>query len=430
MPPCPPGFSCIQAFPPIRVITLNGTPPATSYIDSGLTSGGSYIYWVAACDAAGNCSAQSAAATATTPDTAAPTVPTGLTATAVSATQISLAWVASYDYVGVTQYRINRNGVAIGIATGRSYIDTGLTSATSYSYTVTACDAAGNCSTQSAAATATTRDNVAPSVPTGLTTSAISGNQINLFWTASTDNVGVTGYTVYRNGIQVGTATVTSYIDTGLISATSYSYTVTACDAAGNCSTQSAAATATTRDNVAPSVPTGLTAGASSATKINLAWTASTDNVGVTGYKVYRNGVQVGTSPVTTSYSDSGLTTLTSYSYTVAACDAAGNCSVQSVTGTATTLEGVPPTVPTKLAAMAFSTTQINLTWRASTDNVGVTGYRVYRNGVQAGTSTGISYSDTGLTAASSYSYTVAACDAATNCSAQSTAVTGTTKRR
>ena len=176
-------------------------------------------------------------------------------------------------------------------------------------------------------------------------------------------------------------------------------------------------------------MPTGLTAGASSATQINLAWTASTDNVGVTGYKVYRNGSQVGTSAVT-SYSDTGLTTLTSYSYTVAACDAAGNCSAQTAAGTATTLESVPPTVPTKLAAMAFSTTQINLTWRASTDNVAVTGYKVYRNGVQVGAPTGLSFSDTGLTAASSYSYTVAACDAATNCSAQSTAVTGTTKRK
>ncbi len=90
----------------------------------------------------------------------------------------------------------------------------------------------------------------------------------------------------------------------------------------------------------------------------------------------------------------------------------------------------VAPSVPERLSARAASTTQINLTWRASTDNVGVTGYRIYRNGVQVGTPTGTSYSDTGLTAATSYSYKVAACDAAGNCSAQSSAVTGTTKRK
>src|SRR4029077_11273760 len=82
-------------------------------------------------------------------------------------------------------------------------------------------------------------------------------------------------------------------------------------------------------DTTPPSVPTGLTATAASSSQINLSWTASTDNVGVAGYKVYRGGTQVGTSS-TTSYSDSGLAASTSYNYTVAAYDAAGNTSAQS----------------------------------------------------------------------------------------------------
>ena len=61
MPPCPPGFACIQVMPPERVISLYGTPPTTSYVDSGLTSPGIYSYSVAACDAAGNCSSRSSA---------------------------------------------------------------------------------------------------------------------------------------------------------------------------------------------------------------------------------------------------------------------------------------------------------------------------------------------------------------------------------
>ena len=90
-------------------------------------------------------------------------------------------------------------------------------------------------------------------------------------------------------------------------------------------------------DNLSPTVPAGLSATPVSSTQINLSWTASTDNVGVTGYKVYRGGTLVG-SPATTSYSDIGLTASTSYSYTLAACDAANNCSAQSNPVSATTM--------------------------------------------------------------------------------------------
>ncbi|MEK3883050.1 cellulose binding domain-containing protein [Paenibacillus sp. PL2-23] len=89
-------------------------------------------------------------------------------------------------------------------------------------------------------------DTQAPTAPTGLNANAASGSQINLSWTASTDNVAVTGYRVYRNSVQVGTTASTSYSDTGLNAATSYSYTVRAYDAAGNLSANSNTASATT----------------------------------------------------------------------------------------------------------------------------------------------------------------------------------------
>src|SRR6202041_3751875 len=89
-------------------------------------------------------------------------------------------------------------------------------------------------------------DTTPPSVPTGLSATAVSSTQVNLSWTASPDNVGVTGYDVFRNGTQVGTTTTTSYQDTGLTAGTTYSYTVAAYDAAGNVSAQSTAASATT----------------------------------------------------------------------------------------------------------------------------------------------------------------------------------------
>src|SRR5213592_1023495 len=136
-------------------------------------------------------------------------------------------------------------------------------------------------------------DTTPPSVPTGLTASAVSSSQINLSWAASSDLVGVTGYRVYRGGTQIATTTTTSFTNTGLSPSTTYSYAVAAFDAAGNLSAQSSPASATTPaapDTTPPSVPTGLTASAVSSSQINLSWVASSDNVGVSGYRVFRDG--------------------------------------------------------------------------------------------------------------------------------------------
>src|SRR5882724_9543448 len=130
-------------------------------------------------------------------------------------------------------------------------------------------------------------DSTPPTAPTGLTATAANASQINLSWTAATDNVGVTGYRVERcqdagcvNFAQVATPAGTSFSDTGLAAGTSYSYQVRAVDAAGNLGAYSNIASATTPapDTTAPSTPTGLTAAAASASQINLSWTAATDN--------------------------------------------------------------------------------------------------------------------------------------------------------
>jgi chitodextrinase len=188
---------------------------------------------------------------------------------------------------------------------------------------------------------------------------------------------------------------------------------------------------ASSGDTTPPSVPTSLSASAVSSSAINLTWTASTDNVGVTGYKIYRGGTQVGTS-ATNSYSDTGLTASTQYTYTVSAYDAAGNNSAQSSSASATTQaasgDTTPPTVPTNLSASAISSSAINLTWTASTDNVGVTGYNIYRGGSLIATSSLTSYFNTGLTASTQYTYTVSAYDAAGNNSAQSSSASATTQ--
>ncbi|OAB33034.1 chemotaxis protein [Paenibacillus glacialis] len=104
-----------------------------------------------------------------------------------------------------------------------------------------------------------TPDTQAPTAPSNLTTAVVSNNQINLNWTASTDNVGVAGYQVFRGGTQVGTPTGTTFNDTGLTASTAYSYTVKAVDAAGNLSANSNSATATTSAN--PTTGTNLALG-------------------------------------------------------------------------------------------------------------------------------------------------------------------------
>jgi cellulose 1,4-beta-cellobiosidase len=204
---------------------------------------------------------------------------------------------------------------------------------TSYVYTVAAYDPTGNASAQSAMLMASTAaDTTAPSVPTGLAKTGATTTTISLSWTASTDpDSPVAGYTIYRNSMQVGTSMSASFTDTGLTVMTSYSYTVSAHDAASNTSAQSAALVASTApDTTAPSVPTGLAKTGATSTTVSLSWTASTDpDSPVTGYHVYRNGNQVG-SPTAPSFTDIGLIDATQYSYTVSAYDPATNTSAQS----------------------------------------------------------------------------------------------------
>ena len=196
-------------------------------------------------------------------------------------------------------------------------------------------------------------------------------------------------------------------------------------------------------DTMPPTAPANLTVTAFSTTQINLSWSASTDNVGVSGYKVERcqgaacsNFTQIAT-PTTTTYSDTGLTPSTSYSYRIRATDAVGNLSLYSATSTTATMavpDTTAPTAPTNLSVTAASGTQINLSWTASTDNVGVTAYKVEHcqgascsNFAQIATPSGTSFNDAGLSPSTTYSYRVRATDAAGNLSAYSGTATATT---
>jgi len=261
-------------------------------------------------------------------------------------------------------------------------------------------------------------DQSPPSAPSGVQAVAVAPDSVRLTWTESRDDLFMMGYRVYRDGSRIGTTPLTTYTDTGLSPGSTYGYRVSAFDWVGNESEKSTTLFVATADGSAPTAPANLQGTAVSASRIDLAWTASTDNVGVAGYRVYRDGALIGTT-ASTSWSDTGLAEYTTYVYRIVAYDAGGNESAPSSPLTATTVDATAPSVPSNLQGAAASTSRIDLTWTASTDNAGVTGYRIYRNGTAVGTSASTAYSDTGLSEATGYSYTVAAYDAEGNVSAQ-----------
>lgn len=278
--------------------------------------------------------------------------------------------------------------------------------------------------------TAGSTDTVAPTAPT-LAASGTTQTTTNLTWSGATDNVAVTAYDVYKDGVFFGSTTSSSFAVSGLTASTTYAFLVKAKDAAGNASVASNTVSVTTLapavDTTAPTAPT-LSASGTTLTATNLSWSGATDNVAVTGYDVYKDGVLLG-STATTTYAVTGLTASTTYAFTVQAKDAAGNISVASNTVSVTTLtpDTTAPTAPT-LSASGTTSTTTNLSWSGATDNVAVTGYNVYRGTTLLGsTTTATTYAVTGLTASTAYTFYVQAKDAAGNISAASNTVSVTT---
>ncbi|WP_246157747.1 GDSL-type esterase/lipase family protein [Catellatospora sichuanensis] len=194
-------------------------------------------------------------------------------------------------------------------------------------------------------------DATPPSTPTGLTATVDCSLRVTVRWAASTDNVAVTGYDVFRslNGgafTSIGTAAAPPFTDTlnGM-----YQYQVRARDAAGNTSAFTAPVSALPppcpQDTQPPTVPGTPTAPTTTTTSVGLVWTVSTDNVGVAGYEVYRapgyggSFTPVGTS-TTAAFTDTGLSAATDYRYQIRARDAAGNTSTFSAAGTVRTAGG------------------------------------------------------------------------------------------
>ncbi|MDO8715249.1 MAG: peptidoglycan-binding protein [Dehalococcoidales bacterium] len=345
---------------------------------------------------------------------------------------------------------------------------------------------------------ATFSDTTAPSTPTNLTAVTISTGKIYLTWTPSTDSVGVAGYKVYRNSAYLGlVSATTTYNDLNLSPSTTYTYTVAAYDVAGNMSPQSSSVSATTYASgtasqscsltvsVAPTTPAAqnISPGQSAVSLVKFNATPNCNGtlnsfavsllpmpsgyVNISALRLYNDttSVQLGTTQTVTGASVNftsvnipftanqalvlkavgdvsssavnglsvygvfgGSSAVDGYGGTVGN-NASGNM-ISGNTMTVVVSDTSPPTVPTGVSATAVSSSQINLSWNASTDNVGVAGYKMYRNGTlldSVGAFT-YTYNDTGLAGATSYSYTTAAYDAAGNVSSQSSLASATTQ--
>ena len=269
-----------------------------------LTSGdGTKTVYVQYRDAAGNWS--TAATDTIVLDTTAPST-SAITATVVTSSSVTITWTTNepstsqVDYGPTTSYG-STTPLDSTLVTAHSVTLIGLTSNATYNFRVHSSDALAN---EAVSANATfIIDTAAPSIPIGLTATAISSTQINLSWAASTDNVAVTGYQVLRGGIVIATVANTSYSNTGLTAGTNYVYTVKAVDAAGNASAESASANATTLtpDTTLPSATiTAPTGSAPLSGTVTISANAS-DNVGVSGVTFLVDNVVVGGGEDTTS---------------------------------------------------------------------------------------------------------------------------------
>lgn len=448
------GYRVLRALDDGSALEPVGVTAGISFADDGVAPGSTYRYVVEAYDAAG-VSARSDAVVASVPEAAcaeALPVPTGLRLESASYTSLTIAWAAvdAPAACGLDGYRVFRDGVAVATVPAESYVDSRMSAGEQHRYTVAAVDETGTLSAQSAEFSAASRsDDLAPVTPGGVNAAqspTTPSSRIDLRWFATNDlpdpgGTGVSSYRVYRadrTGGPLATvpAASTAYADLAVSANRSYSYRLTAVDAAGNESASSVVVTAATApgvDTVRPSAPGSVTARALMPAQVRITWTRSTDTggSGLAGYAVYRSGrtapLRVLNDPTATEFLDTTTAAGTSYTYRVEAFDGRNNRSVQASAPTVRTPrlnDSVRPAAPKGLTVTSVSGGSVSFRWGAVTDGgSGIAGYHVYRGGVHVGDGVGTSYTDRGLRPATRYTYTVIAYDRAANNSLASAAL-------
>src|ERR1022692_398477 len=404
----------------------------------------------------------------TTGDTQPPTVPTGLAATSVTANTVSLQWNASTDNVGVTGYTIYRNGTAVGSTGGAaatSFTDVTAAPATSYQYTVDAFDGSGNHSAQSQPVPVSTpapagiQAGQSGAVSTASRTSSVTitlsspvyAGDLLTGWFGQYDSSGHVQVSDNVNGAWTRSSASTTFSSGGGDLALYYLQNTAA--APFGLTITITATSATYLQGAVGEYSGVATAGAldqAAAAKGNSTSVDSGPTAAVAAGELVVGGIITGGSPGTVTPGSSQGRTFTIRAQTSSGSSdledvLASNAGTQDGTATFSTATdwyaaaGVfhpygggdtqPPTTPTGLTATSVTASAVSLSWTASTDNVGVAGYTVYRNGTAIGTTGGTTttYTDSTVAPSTSYSYTVDAFDAAGNHSPQSSALPVTT---
>lgn len=271
-----------------------------------------------------------------------PTRPNPLKLASKTSTSVTVSFGKATDTTGLSGYFIYANGVRSNELTvaDTTYTITGLEPTTSYEIYVSAADYAGH-ETKSDTITVETYpvDNSAPSKPEGLTTSGTGLSSIGLIWNSATDNIGVTGYSLFLDNVKLGYKTIqdTTYLLTGLVPASQYKVKLVAYDYAGNASDTASITVSTITDDEVPTAPILYTTNQHSSSELAINWKASSDNIDVAWYNLYNHGVLLKEKiaaheymgiPVTGDYmlyKVTGLDANTSYEFSLKAVDLVGN---------------------------------------------------------------------------------------------------------
>ena len=283
-------------------------------------------------------------------------------------------------------------------------------------------------------------DTEAPTVPTNVRAENITENSADISWEASTDNVGVVAYEIYNDDVLLTTITEgTSTRLNELTAETEYNLSIKAVDAAGNKSEAGTVSFKTEEmkpevDTEAPTVPTNIKAENITENSADISWEASTDNVGVVSYEVYNGDKLLITVKDKTSIKISDLKADTKYDLSIKAIDAAGNKSEAGTVSFKTEeikpeVDTEAPTAPKDIKVEKITENSVYISWKESTDNVGVVAYEVYNGDkllVTVKDKTSVKISD--LKAGTKYNLSIKAVDAAGNKSEAGT-ISFTTKK-
>ncbi len=359
-------------------------------------------------------------------DVEAPSAPSNLLVTLSSNHSVELSWDKSLDNDTVKTYEIFCNDHSIGMTEELSYTYS-LISIGTYSFYVVAYDQAGNKSGESNIVTVTDVDDERPTTVTDLTIISRTDTLLLLSWKPSSDNVGVVGYKVFRDNIEIGTSDNTSYSDDNLVPGRQYTYTVIAYDASGNLSNESATLYASTIEMEAPSSPMNVEYSDVTDSSVTLSWDASEDNVKVEGYRVYRDKIEIGIT-TDTRYIDTSVEKGNVYTYMVKAFDPSGNLSEESNSIVLDMRNQQAPTTPANLHIIDKTSTTVTLSWDASTDNGDSLEYMIYQGTSCIGiASNSTNYLVTGLEQGTEYNFSIIAKDLDGNISDASEILTVTT---